>query len=83
MCEKLQMARTVARTAEDEDHEMLFKKTACVCPAHTNTQKLTRTHTRSLKRNEDKGVWRSWLAVSLVKVELTSLHMHDHKGLGP
>ena len=33
-----------------------FQKTVCV--QHTRTYKLTRTHTRSLKRNEDKGLWR-------------------------
>ena len=55
---------------------MLFQKTVCV--QHTQTYKLTRTHTRSLKRNEDKGLWRPWLAVLFVKVELTFLHMHAH-----
>ena len=58
-----------------------FQKTVCV--QHTRTYKLTRTHTRSLKRNEDKGLWRPWLAVLFVKVELTFLHMHAHKRSGP
>lgn len=60
---------------------MLFQKTVCV--QHTRTYKLTRTHTRSLKRNEDKGLWRPWLAVLFVKVELTYLHMHAHKSFRP
>lgn len=47
---------------------MLFQKTVCV--QHTQTYKLTHTHTHSLKRNEDKGLWRPWLAVIFVKVEL-------------
>lgn len=65
----------------ESDNEMLLQKTVCV--QHTQTYKLTRTYTRSLKRNEDKGLWRPWLAVLFVKVELTYLHMHTHKCLGP
>lgn len=48
---------------------MLFQKTVCV--QHTQTYKLTHAHTHSLKRNEDKGLWRPWLAVLFVKVGLT------------
>lgn len=59
----------------------LFKK-QCVSSTH-KTYKLTHAHTHSLKRNEDKGFWRPWLAVFFVKVELTYLHMHAHKCLGP
>lgn len=45
---------------EGEDDEMLFQKTVCV--QHTQTYKVTHTHTLSLKRNEDEGLWRPWLA---------------------
>lgn len=53
---------------------MSFQKTVCV--QHTQTYKLTHTHTHSLKRNEDKGLWRPWLAVIVVKVELPCFLAH-------
>lgn len=59
-----------------------FQKTVRV--QHTQTYiKLTRTHTHSLQRNEDKGLWRPWLAVLFVKIEPTHLHMHANKRRGP
>lgn len=50
-----------------------------VCPAHTDM--ITHTHARSLKRNEDKGLWRPWLAASFVKTQLLYRHMHANKML--
>lgn len=44
---------------------------------------ITHAHARSLKRNEDKGLWRPWLAASFVKIQLSHWHMHANKCCGP
>lgn len=54
---------------------------SCVCPAHTDVT--THTHAHSLKRKEDKGRWRPWLAASFVEIQLSHRHMHANKLCGP
>lgn len=45
-----------------------------VCVQHTQTFKHTQACTLSLQRNEEKGLWRPWLAVVFAKVK----HTHTH-----
>lgn len=52
-----------------------------MCPAHADM--ITHTHACSLKRNEDKGLWRPWLAAAFVEIQRSYRHMHANKRYGP